>query len=71
MRYTLAPTTSSVTGYVKDTNGVSVATAATGSVTDGRHNMRQRGRFHRFKVATTGDFVATAIRVEAQQAGAR
>lgn len=71
VRYLSAPTTSSATGYVKDAEGLSLTTRATASLADGRHNMRQRGRWHRFRVATTGDFSVTAVRPALKPAGLR
>jgi hypothetical protein len=48
-----------------------VATGSSASVNDGRHDMRQTARWHRFKVDTTGDFEATGIRPEFVETGKR
>jgi hypothetical protein len=71
VRYTAKPTTSTCTGYVKDESGATVATGSSASVNDGRHDMRQTARWHRFKVDTTGDFEATGIRPEFVETGKR
>lgn len=71
VRYQQAPTTSTATGYTKDTSGVAVASVASASVSDGRHDMRQRARWHRFHVEQTGDWSANAYRAELEQAGRR
>lgn len=71
VRYTQAPTTSTATGYTKDTAGVTVATGSSSAQADGRHNLRQTARWHRFKVDTTGDFEVTAVRPEFEARGTR
>jgi hypothetical protein len=71
VRYTLNPTTSSVVGQVKDEAGVVTATAQGGALNNGKHDLRQRGRWHRFKVSMTGDFHLSAVRPRLKPAGAR
>ncbi len=71
VRYTRSPSSSSVTGYVRDTAGGSLEAGTARSVSDGQHHMRQRGRFHRFRVSTTGDFTVTGIRPQLKPAGVR
>lgn len=71
VRYTAKPTTSTVTGYIKDAEGDAVATGSSQAQADGRHNLRQTARWHRFKVETTGDFTATAYRPEFVEGGRR
>lgn len=71
VRYSLNPTTSAVTGYVKDDEGSLVVTGTSSAVSDGRHNMRQTARFHRFKAEQTGDWSATAYRPSLKPAGRR
>jgi len=71
VRYTQQPTTSTVTGYTMDESGLTPASISSATEGDGRHNMRQTARWHRFKVATTGDYEVTAIRPELVQAGRR
>lgn len=71
VRYLQAPLSSSVVGYTKDTaGGDQVASTAVGQ-SDGQHHVRQTGRWHRFKVSTTGDFKVTAIRPNFKPAGMR
>lgn len=71
IRYAQAPTTSTATGYTRDEEGVTLTTQSSAAKTDGRHDMRQRGRFHRFTVAQTGDWKASAVRADLKPAGAR
>lgn len=71
VRYTSRPTTSTVTGYTKDAEGDPVATQTSQAQTDGRHNLRQTARWHRFKVDTTGNFTVTAVRPEFTEGGRR
>lgn len=71
VRYLSAPTTSTATGYTKDAEGDLTATGSSSSQADGRHNMRQTARFHRFKVDTTGDYTVTAFRPEWVERGRR
>ena len=71
VRYTVKPTTSTATGYTKDAAGDTVASSSSQAQADGRHNLRQTARWHRFKVETTGDFEVTAVRPELQPQGAR
>lgn len=71
VRYTQSPTTSVATGYFKDEEGVSVSTGDSESTGDGKHDMRQDARFHRFSVAQTGDWKATAMRAKLIPSGSR
>ena len=71
IRYAQAPTTSTATGYTRDEEGVTLATSQSAAKTDGRHDMRQRARFHRFAVAQTGDWKASAVRADLKPAGSR
>jgi hypothetical protein len=56
---------------VKDTSGAVLAASVSASMSDGRHNMRQRARWHRFKLETTGDFTLSGIRPEFVAGGTR
>lgn len=71
IRYAQAPATSTATGYTRDQEGIALATQASAGIADGRHDMRQRARFHRFKLAQTGDWKASAVRADLKPAGAR
>lgn len=71
VRYLSKPTTSIATGYTKDAEGDLTATGSSASQADGRHNMRQTARFHRFKVDTTGDYTVTGFRPEWVERGTR
>lgn len=71
VRYSTKPTTSITTGYTKDEGGTVVASSSSASINDGRHDLRQRARWHRFKTETTGNFVVTAVDPALREAGAR
>lgn len=71
VRYTAKPTTSVATGFVKDAEGDTLATGSSQAQADGRHNLRQTARWHRFQVATTGNFQVTAVRPEFKEGGRR
>jgi hypothetical protein len=71
VRYAQAPTTSTATGYTRDEEGVALVASQSTAQTDGRHDMRQRARFHRFRVAQTGDWKASAVRADLKPAGSR
>ena len=71
VRFGQAPTSSTVTGYTKDSSGITAASVSTSTLADGRHNLRQTARWHRFKVDTTGDVEISGIRPEFQEQGQR
>jgi hypothetical protein len=71
VRYLQAPLSSSVVGYTKDTAGSDQMASGAVGQSDGQHHVRQTGRWHRFKVSTTGDFKVTAIRPNFKPAGMR
>lgn len=71
VRYSSRPTSSVATGYTKDAEGDPVASGSSAAQADGRHNLRQTARWHRFTVATTGDFTVTAVRPEFAERGRR
>lgn len=71
VRYTAKPTTSTATGYTKDAEGDAVVAGTSNAMTDGRHNLRQTARWHRFQVDQTGDFQVTAVRPEFIERGRR
>ena len=71
VRYSTAPTTSTATGYTKDESGATVATGSSATQSDGKHDMRQTARWHRFTVATTGDFTVSGVMPAFSPAGRR
>jgi hypothetical protein len=70
-RFTKAPETSAVTGLVKDEAGVFTTFKQTQAKSEGAYDMRQTGRFHSFRLDTTGDFHITAVRPSVKAAGTR
>lgn len=72
VRYTDEPTSSTLTAIAKSAVGATLSTAATSSpLSDGKYDVRQTNRWHRFKVVNTGDWEASAIRPTLTKAGSR
>lgn len=71
VRYTSAPDTSSMTGFVKDTEGGDLTQKNTSSLADGKYDARQNGRFHRFKFDNTGDYEVTGYEPSIVPGGTR
>ena len=71
VRYSQEPLTSTVIGLVKDHAGRLVASAQSSTLAEGKYALRQNGRWHRFRLETTGDFHLTAIRPRVKVSGAR
>jgi hypothetical protein len=71
MRYSLQPDTSSATGYTSDEAGGSLSTWDTSTKADGKHDMRQTARWHRFSVAQTGNWKASGYQPRFRKAGNR
>lgn len=71
VRYTRAPESSTAIGLAKNTSGAFATTQQSQAESDGRHDMRQEARWHRFRIVTEGDFQVTAIRPSLQPRGRR
>lgn len=72
IRFTTIPTTAQVTGFYKYEEGTAVMSlGAVDSKADGKFDIRQSGRFHRFKCDMTGYAQMTATRPKLQPAGSR
>jgi hypothetical protein len=71
LRYSTAPTTSQAVGLAKDESGVISLSRQTSMVSDGRHDMHQTARWHRFRFDTTGDYQVTAYRPSIKRVGRR
>lgn len=71
VRFVQSPSTGTMTGYAKNEEGVMASTASSAMKADGKFDLRQSGRFHRFKCDMTGDAKFTAIRPQMQSGGAR
>jgi len=72
VRFIQAPDTASVMGTYKYEEGTQVMTAGpTQAKTDGKFDIRQTGRFHRFKCDMTGAAKFTAVRPKLMPAGTR
>jgi hypothetical protein len=70
-RFTKTPESSTVTGLVKKEGGTFAYFKRTQPKDDGVYDMRQRGRFHSFRLDTEGDFHVTAVRPDVKAAGRR
>lgn len=70
-RYSVSPTTAEATGYYKMACGDSLTTGPNNTMTDGKIDCRQTGRFHRFMVEMTGDYEATGYEAELKVGGSR
>lgn len=55
VRFSQSPTSASATGFFKFNAGDSLRSGPTGSINDGKFDVRQSGRFHRIRVDMTGD----------------
>jgi hypothetical protein len=71
VRFESAPTTATATGYYKANEGEALTTGETSSIDDGKFDLRQSGRFHRVKVAMTGNHKEYAFNAKVKRAGGR
>lgn len=71
LRLKTAPAEALCTGYIKDDGGLAVKAASQAIRDDGAFDMRQRGRWHRFKVDAQGDYLLIGIRPHLKNAGYR
>jgi hypothetical protein len=71
LRVKKAPSSATAIGYTKDDGGGSVQQASTAIRDDAAFDMRQRGRWHRFKIDTVGDCVVMGINVSLKATGYR
>jgi hypothetical protein len=71
MRYSLLPTTSTAIGYTRDEGGGTLTTQETSTQADGKHDMRQTARWHRFRVDQTGNWKAIGYQPRFKSAGMR
>ncbi len=71
VRYLTAPTTATATGYTRQTAGGAITTNGSATILDGKFDIRQSGRFHRYAVFMTGDNEVRGIVPKFQPAGFR
>jgi hypothetical protein len=71
VRYVQAPITASTLGFTKNESGEIAMAKESGSKEDGKFDLRQQGRFHRFKCSMTGPAKFTAVRPKLQPSGSR
>jgi hypothetical protein len=71
VRYTSKPTAATATGYYKFSEGDDLTIGASGSINDGKFDVRQTGRFHRVRVEMTGDHKITGYDIGLIPAGGR
>lgn len=71
VRWIDAPDTATATGFVKMNAGDSLSLGAAGSINDGKFDLRQSARFHRFRVEMTGDHKMSGFAVKPVKVGMR
>ncbi|WP_370682263.1 hypothetical protein [Comamonas sp. GB3 AK4-5] len=71
LRLKEAPASAWATGYTKDDGGQEARQASMAIRDDAAFDMRQRGRWHRFRVDMTGDYALIGLRPRLKQAGYR
>lgn len=71
LRLKASPDSATCTGYTKDDGGRDVRQASQAIRDDGAFDMRQRGRWHRFKVDAKGDYLLIGLRPRLRNAGFR
>lgn len=71
LRLKQAPEQAVCTGFTKDDGGRQAQQASQSIRDDGAFDMRQRGRWHSFKVQSYGDMVLLGLRPRLKQAGYR
>jgi hypothetical protein len=71
VRFTQSPQTGTVSGSTALNAGDTYTTVSSGTLYDGKFQLRQSGRFHQVSLTMTGPFEATAVRHDTVQAGMR
>ena len=71
LRLKKSPATSTATGFTKDDGGVELEQASTAIRDDAAFDLRQRGRWHRFTVDSTGDYALIGMAPRLKPAGYR
>lgn len=71
VRWSKKPLSAQATGFYKFSEGDDLTSGAVSVVNDGKFDLRQSGRFHRFRVDMTGDHQVTAFAVKPIAAGLR
>jgi hypothetical protein len=55
VRFQQSPTSATATGYHKMNEGDALIAGPSNAINDGKFDIRQSGRFHRFSVSMTGN----------------
>ena len=71
IRYSLRPKTASCTGQYKMNEGDAFVPGPVNAINDGKFDIRQSARFHRFRVDMTGAHTETAYDAQPRKAGMR
>lgn len=71
VRYVQSPDSASMTGYAKSEEGIAAASASSAVKADGKFDLRQSGRFHRFMCSMSGNAKFTAVRPQMVSGGQR
>lgn len=72
VRYKRSPSSATATGYTKDDGGsLTLVTVSSALRDDGAFDVRQSGRWHRFRVESTGACEYQAVRMTSKEVGRR
>lgn len=71
LRYRLAPTSATATGFIKSDTGGVVQTSSSALRADNKFDVRQDARWHRFRIDATGQYEVTAVRPKLVPSGVR
>lgn len=69
--YQSAPTSATVTGFIKMTRGEAVTAGGSGTYSSGKFDIRQAARFHRLRVDAVGSWVTAMVDFDFMPAGQR
>ena len=69
--YQSAPTSATVTGFIKMTRGEAVTAGGSGAYANGKFDIRQAARFHRLRVDAVGSWVTAMVDFDFMPAGQR
>jgi len=71
VRFTTAPTSATLQGFYKTEEGIVASASAAGSKADGKFDIRQSARWHRFQCSMVGYAEFTGVRPQMQPHGTR
>jgi hypothetical protein len=71
VNFSQSPEVADIVGYTKSGSGKTLTAASTSELNDAAFDVRQTGRFHRFKISFSGDAKFNGFDLEIEQAGGR